>query len=188
MLPAGKKRACYGQEPPPLRTPKKTPPDARKKRKQRKRFVSLHIENRPKTSVVIDGREKSAIGPGMLILVGIEEADGQEDIDWLCRKITNLRIFDDEQGVMNRSILESGGDILVVSQFTLHASTKKGNRPSYIRAARPETAIPLYEQFCRSLSDALGKPVATGQFGADMKVTLLNDGPVTICMDTKNKE
>ena len=126
------------------------------------------IQRTAHASVVIDGREKSAIGPGMLILVGIEEADGQEDIDWLCRKITNLRIFDDEQGVMNRSILESGGDI--------------------IRAARPETAIPLYEQFCRSLSDALGKPVATGQFGADMKVTLLNDGPVTICMDTKNKE
>ena len=146
------------------------------------------IQRTAHASVVIDGREKSAIGPGMLILVGIEEADGQEDIDWLCRKITNLRIFDDEQGVMNRSILESGGDILIVSQFTLHASTKKGNRPSYIRAARPETAIPLYEQFCRSLSDALGKPVATGQFGADMKVTLLNDGPVTICMDTKNKE
>lgn len=146
------------------------------------------IQRTAHASVVIDGREKSAIGPGMLILVGIEEADGQEDIDWLCRKITNLRIFDDEQGVMNRSILESGGDILVVSQFTLHASTKKGNRPSYIRAARPETAIPLYEQFCHSLSDALGKPVATGQFGADMKVTLLNDGPVTICMDTKNKE
>ena len=146
------------------------------------------IQRTAHASVVIDGREKSAIGPGMLILVGIEEADGQEDIDWLCRKITNLRIFDDEQGVMNRSILESGGDILVVSQFTLHASTKKGNRPSYIRAARPETAIPLYEQFFHSLSDALGKPVATGQFGADMKVTLLNDGPVTICMDTKNKE
>jgi len=146
------------------------------------------IQRTAHASVVIDGREKSAIGPGMLILVGIEEADGREDIDWLCRKITNLRIFDDDQGVMNRSILESGGDILVVSQFTLHASTKKGNRPSYIRAARPETAIPLYEKFCRSLSAALGKPVATGQFGADMKVTLLNDGPVTICMDTKNKE
>ena len=124
----------------------------------------------------------------MLILVGIEDTDGAEDIDWLCRKIVHLRIFDDENGVMNRSILESGGDILVVSQFTLHASTKKGNRPSYIRAARPEISIPLYEQFCNELSIALGKPVSTGQFGADMQVELLNDGPVTICMDTKQKE
>ena len=124
----------------------------------------------------------------MLILVGIEDADGPEDIDWLCRKIVNLRIFDDDEGVMNRSVLETGGDILVVSQFTLHASTKKGNRPSYIRAARPEISIPLYEQFCEALSQALGKSVETGQFGADMQVELLNDGPVTICMDTKNKE
>lgn len=124
----------------------------------------------------------------MLVLVGIEDADGQEDIDWLCRKIVNLRIFDDENGVMNRSVLDSGGDILVVSQFTLHASTKKGNRPSYIRAARPEISIPLYEQFCRDLGTALGKPVETGEFGADMQVELLNDGPVTIWMDTKNKE
>ena len=146
------------------------------------------IQRTAHASVTIGGKLKSAIGPGLLILVGIEDADGQEDIDWLCRKIVNLRIFDDEKGVMNRSILESGGDILVVSQFTLHASTKKGNRPSYIRAAKPEISIPLYETFCAALSQTLGKPVATGEFGADMKVELLNDGPVTICIDTKNKE
>ena len=146
------------------------------------------IQRTTHASVTIGGQQKSAIGPGMLILVGIENADGAEDIDWLCRKIVNLRIFDDENGVMNRSILETGGDILVVSQFTLHASTKKGNRPSYIHAARPEISVPLYEQFCTELSLALGKPVQTGEFGADMQVELLNDGPVTICMDTKNKE
>lgn len=138
--------------------------------------------------VDIGGVCKASTGPGMLILVGICEEDGQDDIDWLVRKIVNLRIFQDEAGVMNRSILECGGDILVVSQFTLLASYKKGNRPSYIRAARPETAIPLYESFCRELSAALGKPVQTGEFGADMQVSLLNDGPVTICMDTRNKE
>lgn len=146
------------------------------------------IQRTTHASVTIGGQLKSAIGPGMLILVGIEDADGPEDIDWLCRKIVNLRIFDDDEGVMNRSVLETGGDILVVSQFTLHASTKKGNRPSYIRAARPEISIPLYEQFCEALSQTLGKSVETGQFGADMQVELLNDGPVTICMDTKNKE
>ena len=146
------------------------------------------IQRTTHASVTIGGQLKSAIGPGMLILVGIEDADGPEDIDWLCRKIVNLSIFDDDEGVMNRSVLETGGDILVVSQFTLHASTKKGNRPSYIRAARPEISIPLYEQFCEALSQALGKSVETGQFGADMQVELLNDGPVTICMDTKNKE
>lgn len=146
------------------------------------------IQRTTHASVTIGGQLKSAIGPGMLILVGIEDADRPEDIDWLCRKIVNLRIFDDDEGVMNRSVLETGGDILVVSQFTLHASTKKGNRPSYIRAARPEISIPLYEQFCEALSQALGKSVETGQFGADMQVELLNDGPVTICMDTKNKE
>lgn len=139
-------------------------------------------------SVTIDGVQKSAIGSGMLILVGIEEADSREDIDWLCKKTVYLRIFDDENGVMNRSILEAGGDILVVSQFTLHASTKKGNRPSYIRAAKPDISIPLYEDFCRTLSQDLGKPVQTGVFGADMKVELLNDGPVTIIIDSKNKE
>ena len=146
------------------------------------------IQRTTHASVTIGGQLKSAIGPGMLILVGIEDADGPEDIDWLCRKIVNLRIFDDDEGVMSRSVLETGGDILVVSQFTLHASTKKGNRPSYIRAARPEISIPLYEQFCEALSQTLGKSVKTGQFGADMQVELLNDGPVTICMDTKNKE
>lgn len=139
-------------------------------------------------SVTIDGVCKSAIKEGFLILVGIEEADTQEDADWLCKKITNLRVFDDENGVMNKSILETGGEILVISQFTLMASTKKGNRPSYIRAARRETAIPLYERFCCGLGTALGKQVGTGEFGADMKVELLNNGPVTICMDTKNKE
>ena len=150
--------------------------------------MRIVIQRTKHASVSIGDRVKSSIGPGMLILVGIEDTDGAEDIDWLCRKIVHLRIFDDENGVMNRSILESGGDILVVSQFTLHASTKKGNRPSYIRAARPEISIPLYEQFCNELGIALGKPVSTGQFGADMQVELLNDGPVTICMDTKQKE
>lgn len=139
-------------------------------------------------SVTIDGICKSAIEEGFLILVGIEEADTQEDADWLCKKIIGLRVFDDENGVMNKSVLDVKGDLLVVSQFTLMASTKKGNRPSYIRAARHETAIPLYEYFCNELSIALGKEVKTGEFGADMKVELLNNGPVTICMDTKNKE
>ena len=139
-------------------------------------------------SVTINGTCKSAIGKGLLILVGIEETDGQEDIDWLCKKIVNLRVFDDENGVMNKSILDINGEILVISQFTLHASTKKGNRPSYIRAAKPDISIPLYEQFCKDLSFLLGKEIGTGEFGAGMKVELLNDGPVTICMDTKNKE
>lgn len=139
-------------------------------------------------SVSIEGKVKGAIKEGLMILVGIEETDNEEDIAWLCKKIVNLRIFDDENGVMNRSILESGGNILVISQFTLHASTKKGNRPSYIRAAKPEISIPLYNQFCSKLSISLGKSVETGEFGADMKVELLNNGPVTICMDTKNKE
>ena len=139
-------------------------------------------------SVTIEVICKAKIGKGFLVLLGIEEADGQEDIDWLCKKIVNLRVFEDEAGVMNRSILDEDGEILVVSQFTLMASTKKGNRPSYIRAARHEVSIPLYEQFCKKLEEALGKPVGTGEFGADMKVELLNDGPVTICIDTKNKE
>ncbi|WP_294635189.1 D-aminoacyl-tRNA deacylase [uncultured Bacteroides sp.] len=146
------------------------------------------IQRTRHASVTINGTCKSAIGKGLLILVGIEETDSQEDIDWLCKKIVNLRIFDDENGIMNKSILDIDGDILVISQFTLHASTKKGNRPSYIRAAKPEISVPLYEQFCRSLSSSLGKEIGTGEFGADMKVELLNDGPVTICMDTKNKE
>ena len=146
------------------------------------------IQRTAHASVTINGHCKASIGRGLLVLVGIEETDGQEDIDWLCKKIVNLRIFDDENGVMIRSVLDTGGDILVVSQFTLHASTKKGNRPSYIRAARHEISIPLYERFCKDLSTALGKEVGTGEFGADMKVELLNDGPVTICIDTKNKE
>ena len=139
-------------------------------------------------SVTIDGACKSAIKKGFMVLLGIEEADTQEDADWLCKKIANLRVFDDENGVMNKSVIDIGGEILVISQFTLMASTKKGNRPSYIRAARHETAIPLYEYYCNELSIAIGKQVGTGTFGADMKVELLNDGPVTICMDTKNKE
>ena len=139
-------------------------------------------------SVSISGTVTASIGPGLLVLLGLCEEDGREDIDWLVRKITALRIFDDEAGVMNRRVVDVSGDVLVVSQFTLMASTKKGNRPAYIRAARPETAIPLYEQVCAALSMALGKPVPTGTFGADMQVALVNDGPVTICIDTKNKE
>ena len=139
-------------------------------------------------SVTIDHICKSAIKEGMLILLGIEEADNKEDIKWLCNKIVGLRIFDDENGVMNRNIFDSEGEILLISQFTLMASYKKGNRPSYIRAAKPDIAIPLYEMFCDELESTLGKPIGTGTFGADMKVELLNDGPVTICMDSKNKE
>ena len=139
-------------------------------------------------SVTINGKIKSSIGNGYLVLLGCENADNEEDIEWLAKKICNLRVFDDENGVMNKSILDKGGDILVVSQFTLWASYKKGNRPSYLRAGSHEVTIPLYERFCTVLSDQLGHQVATGEFGADMKVELLNDGPVTICMDTKNKE
>lgn len=139
-------------------------------------------------SVTIDGQLKSKIGKGLLVLVGIEDRDTQEDIEWLCRKITNLRIFDDENGVMNCSVIEIEGEILVVSQFTLHASTKKGNRPSYIHASKPEIAIPMYEAFCDEMGLQLGKAVETGTFGADMKVELLNDGPVTIWIDSQNKE
>lgn len=139
-------------------------------------------------SVTINQVVKSAIQEGFMILLGIEETDGDEDIDWLCRKILALRVFDDENGVMNKSIMDIDGEILLISQFTLMASTKKGNRPSYIKAARPEVSIPLYEKFCQKLSAEFGKPIGTGEFGADMKVELLNNGPVTICMDTKNKE
>lgn len=139
-------------------------------------------------SVTIDGKTKSSIGQGLLILLGIEEKDGDEDIDWLVRKIVGLRIFDDDQHVMNLSVADVGGEALVVSQFTLFASYKKGNRPSWIRAAKHEISIPLYDKFCRKLTEKMGKQVQTGEFGADMKVLLLNDGPVTICMDTKNKE
>lgn len=139
-------------------------------------------------SVTIEGRVKSQIDNGYLILLGIGNEDNQEDIDWLVHKIVNLRIFDDENGIMNRNILDINGNIIVVSQFTLMASYKKGNRPSWIRAAGHETAIPLYETFVSALTAAMGRTVGTGEFGADMKVELLNDGPVTICMDTKNKE
>ncbi|EGC21408.1 D-aminoacyl-tRNA deacylase [Prevotella multiformis] len=139
-------------------------------------------------SVTIEGQVRSAIDKGYLILLGIAEEDTEDDIRWLVNKITGLRIFDDEEGMMNRSIMDVGGEILVVSQFTLMASYKKGNRPSWIHAARHELSIPLYHGFCDALSEALGKPVSTGEFGADMQVELLNDGPVTLCIDTKNKE
>ena len=139
-------------------------------------------------SVSIDGGIKSSIGAGLLVLLGVGHEDGKEDVKYLVKKISGLRIFNDEEGVMNRSVLETEGEVIVVSQFTLMASTKKGNRPSYIGAAGHERAIPLYEQFCQALSDAIGKPVGTGEFGADMKVALVNDGPVTICMDSKNRE
>lgn len=139
-------------------------------------------------SVTIDGNVKSKIGNGFLLLLGIEERDGEEDIDWLVKKVINLRVFDDENGVMNKSIMENGGEFLVISQFTLFASYKKGNRPSWFRAAKHEISIPLYNQFCEKLALESQLNVETGEFGADMKVELLNDGPVTICMDTKNKE
>lgn len=138
--------------------------------------------------VVVDGKAVSEIGKGLLLLLGIEEADTEEDIQWLCRKVLGLRIFDDENGVMNRSIMDIGGDIIVVSQFTLFASYKKGNRPSWLRAAGHKHAVPMYERFVSLLSEGLGKKVGTGVFGADMQVDLINDGPVTICMDTKDKE
>jgi D-tyrosyl-tRNA(Tyr) deacylase len=139
-------------------------------------------------SVTIDGELKSAIHAGLLVLVGIEDADHTEDIEWLSNKIVNLRIFDDEQQVPNISVKDMGGEILLVSQFTLHAATKKGNRPSYIRASKPEIAIPLYEQLITRLEQDLGKSIATGIFGADMKLNLVNDGPVTIIIDSKQKE
>ena len=150
--------------------------------------MRLLIQRVKEASVGINGMEQSAIKHGLLLLLGIEESDSEEDIAFLCKKTVNLRIFDDQNGVMNRSVLETGGDIMVVSQFTLHASTKKGNRPSYIRAAKPEISIPLYEQFCTTLSNMLGKEVKTGKFGADMQVQLINDGPVTIWIDSKNRE
>ena len=139
-------------------------------------------------SVTIDGNVKSEIGPGLLILLGVEGSDNSEDVDWLVKKVAALRIFDDEQGVMNRSLTDVGGEALVVSQFTLYASYKKGNRPSWFRAATHDISIPLYEEFCTKLSSAIGRPVGTGEFGADMKVELLNYGPVTIFMDTKHNE
>lgn len=145
------------------------------------------IQRVTQASVTINHQTKAQIGLGLLILVGIEDADTKDDGDWLAAKLVNLRIFEDEQGVMNVSVKDAGGDIIIVSQFTLHASTKKGNRPSYIKAAKPDVAIPLYEKFVTAVQRELGKAVQTGEFGADMKVTLLNDGPVTILIDTKNK-
>jgi D-aminoacyl-tRNA deacylase len=146
------------------------------------------IQRVTQANVVINNSIRSAISKGLLVLVGIEDADTPEDLSWLSSKIVNLRIFNDAAGVMNESVKEQGGDILVVSQFTLHASTKKGNRPSYIKASKPPIAVPLYEQFVQQLQTDLGKPVFTGEFGADMKVSLLNDGPVTIIIDTKDRE
>lgn len=150
--------------------------------------MRIVIQRVTEASVSIGGSLKSAIGGGMMILVGVEHADTEEDADWLVKKVVNLRIFNDDNGVMNRSVLDCGGDILVVSQFTLHASTKKGNRPSYIHAARPEQAVPLYRRFIDGLNAATGKKCGEGEFGADMQVALVNDGPVTIIIDSKLKE
>ena len=146
------------------------------------------IQRVSSASVTIGGREKSAIGQGLLILLGVENLDTDDDLSWLVKKISNLRIFDDDESVMNRSLLDIQGEALVVSQFTLYASYKKGNRPSWFRAGSHEVSIPLYNSFCAALSEAIGKPVGTGEFGAEMQVKLVNDGPVTICIDTKNKE
>ena len=146
------------------------------------------IQRVSRASVTIDGVLKSGIGNGMMVLLGIEDADNQEDVEYLCQKMTKLRIFGDENGAMNLDINQVGGDFLVVSQFTLHAMTKKGNRPSFIRAARPEKAIPLYEFFLKRLAEVSGRKVESGEFGADMQVELVNDGPVTILMDTKRRE
>ena len=145
------------------------------------------IQRVSSASVTIGGKVRSKIGPGLMILLGIGPYDGPEDIEWLVRKVAGLRIFNDDGGVMNRSVVETGGEALVVSQFTLMASTRKGNRPSYIGAAGHEHAIPLYESFCQALSEAVGRPVGTGEFGADMQVSLVNDGPVTICIDSRNR-
>ena len=150
--------------------------------------MRIVIQRVKHAKVTIDGQVHSSIGQGFLILLGVCDEDSSEDVDWLVRKVIGLRIFDDENHVMNRDIMDVQGEILVISQFTLFASYKKGNRPSWFRAGSHEHSIPLYEEFCDKLSNLLGKPVGTGEFGADMKVELLNDGPVTICMDTKNKE
>ena len=146
------------------------------------------IQRVSRASVTIEGKIKAEIGQGFLILLGVCDEDSSEDVEWLVKKIANLRVFNDDHGVMNRSIIETGGNCLIVSQFTLFASYKKGNRPSWFRAGSHEHSIPLYKTFCQQLSEAIGKTVGTGEFGADMKVELINDGPVTICMDTKNKE
>ncbi len=150
--------------------------------------MRILLQRVSRAAVSVGGEEISCIGPGLLLLVGIEEPDGDEDIEWLAGKIARLRIFDDPDGVMNLDILQSGGDVLAISQFTLHASTRKGNRPSYIRAARPEVAEPIYEKFVARLSQELSRPVSTGVFGADMQVSLTNDGPVTIMIDSRNRE
>ncbi len=150
--------------------------------------MRIVIQRVREASVSIAGKLKASVGGGMMILVGVEHDDVQEDVDWLVKKVVNLRIFNDDAGVMNRSILDVGGEILVVSQFTLHASTRKGNRPSYIRAARPETAVPLYRAFIDALNAQLPKPCGEGEFGADMQVALVNDGPVTIIIDSHLKE
>ncbi|KAB7529361.1 D-tyrosyl-tRNA(Tyr) deacylase [Flagellimonas olearia] len=146
------------------------------------------IQRVSSASVTVDGEKTASIGQGLLVLLGIEDADGKEDIEWLSKKMVNLRIFNDDDQVMNRSVLDVGGEVIVVSQFTLHALTKKGNRPSYIKASKPDVAIPIYEAFVKRLEQDLGKEVGTGIFGADMKVELLNNGPVTILIDTKNRE
>lgn len=150
--------------------------------------MRIVIQRVSAASVTVDGKIVGQIGAGLLVLLGIEDADTTDDISWLSNKITQMRIFNDENGVMNLSVKDQGGDVLLVSQFTLHASTKKGNRPSYIKASKPYIAIPLYEQMIRQLETDMGKSIATGIFGADMKVNLLNDGPVTIVVDSKNKE
>ncbi|WP_178990072.1 D-aminoacyl-tRNA deacylase [Winogradskyella schleiferi] len=149
--------------------------------------MKIVIQRVSEASVTIEGHKVAEIGNGLLVLLGIVNEDSQEDIDWLCNKIINLRIFSDEEGVMNKSLKTIGGDVILVSQFTLHASTKKGNRPSYIKAAKPEVAIPLYEKFIEILQTVLEKPIQTGEFGADMKVNLINDGPVTIIIDSENR-
>ncbi len=150
--------------------------------------MKVVIQRVSKASVTIENQEVASIGNGLLVLLGIINEDTQEDIDWLCNKITNLRIFGDENGVMNKSLVDVDGDVIVVSQFTLHAATKKGNRPSYIKAAKPDIAIPIYENFLQKLETTLGKSIQSGEFGANMQVALINDGPVTIIIDTKNKE
>lgn len=150
--------------------------------------MRLVIQRVKRASVTINEKVKSEINFGMLAFVSVEDRDTEEDIDWLTNKIANLRIFDDEDGVMNKSIKEVDGEMLIVSQFTLHASTKKGNRPSYIKASKPDFAIPMYEQFCNKIETALGKKIGTGEFGADMQIELINDGPVTIIIDSQNRE
>ncbi len=150
--------------------------------------MRILIQRVTEASVLVDQKEKSRIEKGLLVFVGIEDTDNEKDVDYLCKKTVNLRIFDDEKGIMNKSVIDIDGEILVVSQFTLHASTKKGNRPSYIRAAKPNHSIPIYEEFCEKLSQLMNKEIKTGIFGAYMTVSLVNDGPVTIWIDSKNRE